>query len=338
MNTRDNYPSAVKLSKETIKFLSNYEVAPTPINFSVIYHYLSKKDEKMNKFIDEYISWNGSLDTIFIESLFLEFFSSPENIEKSFLTPFENTLSSTIEKLEIQAINGAQIASNFKKADKVLAKSNQVSSLKPLVSFINSTLTDSKLQHNNLTSELAETYKQVNQLKTQLKASREEAMKDALTGLYNRRGCDEKLKDLDLENVHSSISIDIDHFKKFNDDFGHSIGDKVIQRVASTIQSHISPTDFAVRFGGEEFVVVLADKNKNEAKNIAEKIRVSITNLKLKQKSSNTYLPPISISAGISEYQKDNNWKTVFEIADSALYQAKSAGRNCCVIADSSIT
>mgnify|MGYP000427488273 FL=1 len=332
MNTHDNYPAAVKLSEETIKFLSTYEVAPTPINFSVIYHYLSKKDEKMNQFLDEYISWNGSLDAVFIESLFLDFFSNSEDIEKAFLTPFENTLTSTIEKLELQAINGEQIASNFKKADKVLANSDQATSLKPLVSFINSTLADSQLQHNNLTSELAETYKKVNQLKSQLKASREEAMRDALTGLYNRRGCDEKLKDLPLENTHSSVSIDIDHFKKFNDEFGHAIGDKVIQRVASTIQDHLSPTDFAVRFGGEEFMVVLANKNKNDAKPIAEKIRIAITNLKLKQRKSNTFLPPISVSVGIAEYQKDQNWKSVFEVADSALYQAKSAGRNCCVV------
>lgn len=331
MNTHDTYPSAMKLSEETIKFLSTYEVAPTPINFSVIYHYLSKKDEKMNQVLDEYISWNGSLDAVFIESLFLEFFSSSENIEKAFLTPFEKTLTSTIEKLELQVINGEQIASNFKKADKVLANSDKASSLKPLVSFINSTLADSQLQHNNLTSELAQTYQEVNQLKSQLKASREEAMRDALTGLYNRRGCDEKLKDLALEDTHSSVSIDIDHFKKFNDDFGHAIGDKVIQRVALTIQDHISTTDFAVRFGGEEFMVVLANKNKNDAKVVAEKIRIAITKLKLKQRKSNTFLPPISVSVGIAEYQKDQSWKSVFEVADSALYQAKNSGRNCCV-------
>ena len=332
MNTLDNYPSAVKLSEETIKFLSTYEVAPTPINFSVIYHYLSKKDQKMNQFLDEYISWNGSLDAVFIESLFLEFFSSSEDVEKVFITPFEKTLTATIDKLKQQAINGEQIASNFKKADKVLANSNQAGSLKPLVSFINSTLADSQLQHSNLTNELAETYKKVNHLKSQLKASREEAMRDALTGLFNRRGCDEKLKDLELENTHSSVSIDIDHFKKFNDAFGHAIGDKVIQRVASTIQEHISSTDFAVRFGGEEFMVVLANKNKNDAKAVAERIRIAITNLKLKQKKSNTFLPSISVSVGIAECQKDHNWKSVFEMADSALYQAKSAGRNCCVV------
>ena len=263
--------------------------------------------------------------------LFLEFFSSSENIEKAFLTPFEKTLTSTIEKLELQVINGEQIASNFKKADKVLANSDKASSLKPLVSFINSTLADSQLQHNNLTSELAQTYQEVNQLKSQLKASREEAMRDALTGLYNRRGCDEKLKDLALEDTHSSVSIDIDHFKKFNDDFGHAIGDKVIQRVALTIQDHISTTDFAVRFGGEEFMVVLANKNKNDAKVVAEKIRIAITKLKLKQRKSNTFLPPISVSVGIAEYQKDQSWKSVFEVADSALYQAKNSGRNCCV-------
>ena len=75
----------------------------------------------------------------------------------------------------------------------------------------------------------------------------------------NRRGCDEKLQNLSHDDTHCSLAIDIDHFKKVNDTFGHFIGDKVIQRIAKTIQSHIGEQDLAVRFGGEEFVVVMAN-------------------------------------------------------------------------------
>ncbi len=331
MNTQDNYPSAVKISEQTITFLAQYEVAPTPINFSVIYHYLSKNNDLLNQYIDEYISWHGSLDAVFIESAFLEFFSNTDQLERSLLTPFEQTLSTTMEKLQTQVDNGNVIATNLQRADSVLAKSSSERSFRPLIKFLNATLANSQHQHQELNKELAETYQQVKQLKSQLKASRDEAMLDALTGLYNRRGCDEKLKELKQENIHTSCLIDIDHFKKINDSFGHAVGDQVIQKVASTIKEHLSTTDFAVRQGGEEFAVILANKGKNEAKKLAENIRIAITKLRLKQKKTNEYLPPISVSIGIAQYQQNSDWKSVFEKADSALYQAKNAGRNCCI-------
>jgi len=331
MDAKDNYPTAVKLSEDTIEFLTQYEIAPTPINFSVVYHYLSKKYKLMNIFIDEHIGWSGSLDAVFLETVFIEFFSNTEQLEKSLISPFEQVLTNTLNKLKLQESNEKEIASSLQKADNVLAKSNQNASLQSLVQFINKTIKSSHNQHKILSQELADTYQQVQQLTIQLKSTREEAIRDALTGLYNRRGCDEKLKELPQDNVHTAFVIDIDHFKKINDSFGHAIGDNVLQKVAALIKDKISPSDFAVRSGGEEFIVVVANQALNEAKNIAEDIRLSITKLKLKQKKSNKFLPPISVSIGIAEYHKEQSWKSVFEMADSALYQAKSAGRNCCI-------
>jgi len=333
MNTQDNYPVASKISEGTIKLLTHYQIPPTPINFSVIYHYLTKRNSEMNQKIDEQISWQNSLDAVFLEAIFIEFFSSSDKIEKSLLVPFEVTLSSTMDKLKQQVANDEEIAKSFKKVDQALTKASENNSLQPIVEFITNNLTTSTQQRNKLNEELNKTYQQVSQLKAQLKESKEEAIKDALTGLYNRRGCDEKLQELDDESIHSSLAIDIDHFKKVNDTFGHAVGDKVIQCVASTINQHISHSDFAVRFGGEEFLVILANKEESEAKNIAEKIRIAITQLKLKQKKSNTYLPPISISIGIAEHHNNTSWKSVFENADAALYQAKESGRNCCISA-----
>ncbi len=194
MNTQDTYTSAIKISTKTIKLLEQYEIAPTPINFSVIYHYLTKKDEALKVVIDEYISWHGSLDAVFLESVFLDYFSSTEQLDKSLITPFEHTLTETMDKLEAQVKNEKEIATSFKKVDSVLTKSNSNKSLQPLVSFINKTLNISRTQHKELSEELTKTYQQVSQLKSQLKTSREEAMVDALTGLYNRRGCEENLK------------------------------------------------------------------------------------------------------------------------------------------------
>jgi diguanylate cyclase len=80
-------------------------------------------------------------------------------------------------------------------------------------------------------------------------------------------------------------------------------------------------------------MVVMANTPITEAKRIAEKIRISISKMKLKQKETNTYLPPISVSIGIAQNDNISEWTTLFEQADSALYQAKSSGRNCCICA-----
>jgi len=92
--------------------------------------------------------------------------------------------------------------------------------------------------------------------------------------------------------VHSSLAIDIDHFKSFNDKFGQVIGDKVIT-------SSISDNDIAVRFGGEEFVVVMVNKTKTQAYEVAENIRLAISQLKLMQRDSKAYLPKIAVSIGV---------------------------------------
>ena len=136
-----------------------------------------------------------------------------------------------------------------------------------------------------------------------------------------------------MKETHSTLAIDIDHFKAINDKFGHFIGDKVIQRIAKTIKENTHEADIAVRFGGEEFVVVMSHKTLYEAKQIAEDIRDSISKMKLIQRETNTYLPPISVSIGVAQNINTKNWLELFEQADKALYQAKNEGRNRCICA-----
>jgi diguanylate cyclase len=245
----------------------------------------------------------------------------------------EQTLTTTLEQINKQVSNEDKAAKNLQKLDKILANSKKNTSTDNIVSYLFNTISSTKAQHQALSQKLTTTQQEINQLKDKLTASRQEALVDSLTGLLNRRGCDEKLQKLDHADIHSSLAIDIDHFKKVNDTFGHFIGDKVIQRIAKTIQSHISDQDIAVRFGGEEFVVVMANTPMAEAKRIAEKIRISISKMKLKQRETNTYLPPISVSIGIAQNDNISEWTVLFEQADSALYQAKSSGRNCCICA-----
>ena len=333
MSFDDNYQVTSNFSELTHDFLSSHLIAPTPVNYSVIYLYISNENELLTAAIDKKLQESGLITPDFIADLFKRYVSFTQQVENTVLSPFEETLNKTLDQINKQVSNEVKATKSLQKLDKVLTNTTHHKSLEQIVSYLFNTINNTKAQHQVLSQELSTTHQEINQLKDKLASSRQEALVDSLTGLLNRRGCDDKLQTLNFEETHSSLAIDIDHFKKVNDDFGHFVGDKVIQRIAKTIQSHVSEQDLAVRFGGEEFLVVMTNKSIPEAKKIAENIRLSVSKMKLIQKETNTLLPPISVSIGIAQSDDSLDWRSLFEQADGALYKAKRSGRNCCICA-----
>ena len=329
----ENYQVTSNFSELTHDFLSSHLIAPTPANYCVIYLYISNENELLTAAIDKKLQQSGLITADFIADLFKRYVSFTQQIENTVLSPFEETLNKTLDQINKQVSNEVKATQGLQKLDTVLTNTKHHKSLEQIVSYLFNTINNTKAQHQTLSEKLSSTQQEINQLKTKLASSRQEALVDSLTGLLNRRGCDDKLQTLDFEQTHSSLAIDIDHFKRVNDDFGHFVGDKVIQRIAKTIQSHVGEQDLAVRFGGEEFLVVMTNKSIAEAKKIAEKIRLSIAKLKLIQKETNIQLPPISVSIGIAQSDDALDWTNLFEQADNALYKAKKSGRNRCICA-----
>ena len=159
-----------------------------------------------------------------------------------------------------------------------------------------------------------------------------EATVDGLTGLRNRRWFDGTLSRLYERNRRdgtplSLLVLDVDHFKKFNDTFGHAAGDDVLKAVALTLSSSLRPTDMPARYGGEEFVVLLPNTRLGGAVIAAERVRQAISRAELKT-SDALNLPPVTISVGAVELKDHPSAFALFRAADEALYRAKQAGRN----------
>ncbi|NUP05444.1 MAG: GGDEF domain-containing protein [Polyangiaceae bacterium] len=158
------------------------------------------------------------------------------------------------------------------------------------------------------------------------------AMIDALTGLYNRRWLDEALPRFVRRYGRgipplSLLVLDIDHFKRFNDTYGHPAGDAVIVHVAKCIQKHLRPTDLAARFGGEEFVVILPDADISGAFVAAERLREAV-----KQSAAvgptGEVLPQVTVSLGAAQLERGQDGTAILSVADAALYQSKRGGRD----------
>ena len=159
------------------------------------------------------------------------------------------------------------------------------------------------------------------------------ASNDALTGLPNRRCLHEQLAEFLLlkERNHIKLSIvfiDIDNFKEINDTKGHNVGDIVLKKLAKILGNNVRKSDFVVRWGGEEFIVLLIDSDIDQAHVIAEQLRSKVAD---SSDLSRFNQKQVTISLGVTEVTNEDTIDTVLKRADDALYKAKSKGKNCIV-------
>jgi diguanylate cyclase (GGDEF)-like protein len=164
-----------------------------------------------------------------------------------------------------------------------------------------------------------------------LRASlQERAMRDALTGLFNRRYLDDTLP-AELQRARRNgaplalAMVDVDHFKRFNDDWGHEAGDLVLQGVARLLQGQVRNYDLVCRYGGEEMVILLPNCGLDDARSRLEQIRTAVAGLQLEHKGRK--LPPVTVSVGLTDAGPESP-DHVLRRADMALYEAKRSGRN----------
>jgi diguanylate cyclase (GGDEF)-like protein len=164
------------------------------------------------------------------------------------------------------------------------------------------------------------------------------ALRDGLTGLYNRRFLDEVLEHnlakLKRESKHAGLLLlDVDHFKRFNDTHGHQAGDEALRRVGATLTGSVRASDVVCRYGGEEFLIFLPECDRAEAMAKAEAIRVAIAQTALSV--GNQPIPPVTASIGLAMFPEAGTTRgQLIQMADRALYRAKGAGRNRVMVAD----
>lgn len=167
-------------------------------------------------------------------------------------------------------------------------------------------------------------------------ALRYQATRDPLTGLFNRRYMEQALeKELHLASRHQTtfgvMIIDLDHFKNFNDIFGHDAGDAVLRDIAMFLQKNVRAEDIVCRYGGEEFFIILPHATLEITRNRAELLRQGVQNIYMQQNGRG--LGPVTISLGVSIFpEHGSNTDELLRVADLALYHAKQSGRNCTIV------
>ncbi len=186
----------------------------------------------------------------------------------------------------------------------------------------------------HINQKFEESKKEIIFLRKNLQQVTIEAQRDFLTGVFNRKTF-EKMFDEHMMLVKEKktelclIMLDIDHFKHFNDKFGHLLGDEVLKTVARTLTDTLKGRDVVARFGGEEFVVILPETPIEGALKVADMIRSAIASRELKRRDTGENFGSITVSMGVSRYRPESDTlPTLIKRADDALYESKHNGRN----------
>jgi diguanylate cyclase len=208
--------------------------------------------------------------------------------------------------------------------------------LRAVIQSLTSATKSMRKRSVQLEEKLKETTTEVHNLRENLEKIQEEAQTDGLTGLYNRRLFDRKMQQICSDGWSLTlclVMLDIDHFKNFNDTWGHQTGDQIIRFTAQVIKKFADPHHVCARYGGEEFAIIMPATRIRDAEFVAEQIRHYVEGKKLKRRSTDEDLGKVTISIGIGECHEGEAVEELIERTDKALYASKQNGRNRTTVA-----
>ncbi len=333
-------PTGYGLARKALEAMEANKVWPTALNFELWLNYVSARDTPLAQAIDQLTAASQPFTEAVGEALAAKHLSTAR-LNGELLTAGDalssqlDTVSRAIESArETSEAYGEQLASASQSLD-----GQDAGAIRAIVETLTSAT--QRVQHENksLEGQLADTNAEVARLRQHLDSVRREAMTDGLTNLANRRAFDEALdravQATTAANEALTLAVfDIDHFKSFNDTWGHQTGDQVIRFVASVIGKAGGAPHTAARYGGEEFALILPGEDVEAALSIVEAIRLEVASRILKRRSTNDDLGAVTISIGLAERLPGEPQAALIERADAALYASKRNGRNRTTTAD----
>lgn len=335
VNGRLHTPEGITLAQKALELMTKHKISPTPQNYSVWIAYASDSIPELCEELKTRIDRGGPMDEAICEELYDRFFTY-RRIQDAVLDTggaISRELGAVVKTLEAAGRDTAAYGEALAGASGQLDKTTDAASFKRMVEGLVQATSRMQRRSRDLEKRLQETSQEVDQLRHNLEKVREEAMTDALTGVANRKRFDEAMRKArrgaELQGEDFSLVLcDIDHFKRFNDTWGHQTGDQIIRFVAACLSRFSKDYHVVARYGGEEFGIVLPRTDLAEARIIAEKVRASVESKRLLRKSTNEDLGHITVSLGVSAYHTGESVEALIERCDTNLYKSKQSGRN----------
>ncbi len=314
-----------------IQKMAAHPAAFNPLTYTVWYEFVAGINPALSEAITKILESGNLLDDKAIEKLYLKNISdSDADEQRESLQKLLGKIAGFTDETKKQA---HQFGDNLQVYGNTLKQHPDASRLDTLINDMTGDTNKMRGSMQTLQSELEASKQEVEILHQELKSARGEAMIDPLTGIFNRRGFEGVARQTfddqaSLEKGVCVLMVDIDHFKKVNDTYGHLFGDKIIRVIAETLKSKIRGQDSVARLGGEEFALLLTETNVAGARTVAENVRQSIERGKVRRLDTQEQISGITISIGIAAYVIGKSFVDLLGQADKALYLSKQQGRN----------
>ncbi|HTQ99957.1 MAG TPA: GGDEF domain-containing protein [Candidatus Acidoferrum sp.] len=340
-----NLNKSAEYLRLALPLMARYGIPVTPVNYAVLYEYVSGNNQQLNRKFDELLLNNKQLENRHIKTLFDEFidlkheFSRLEDAHSRFSTLHLNFTQALEEACE----NTNSFSQSLDSCKQQMEEDSTPQFVESLLRDLSNSTQTILRKNKDLLTELNIARIEINELKKQLIDAKRQTVTDTMTNLPNRKAFFDHMgifMEMNKNQFTKSalVMLDIDHFKNINDSFGHLFGDKVIKTVAEVLRRLTKGKDMPARFGGEEFIIHLPDTDINGAKAVAEAIRRTIENASIINPLNNKVISKVTVSLGLTEILVNGEIDEAIARADKALYQAKNTGRNRVCIAETCTT
>jgi diguanylate cyclase len=336
----EEFDISVTYGEDAISQLKRDRVPLWPEMYEVLYTYACGTHDKINNEINILKRHEGRVDEDSLVHIYDKYLSCDRSIllTDEVGTKIGEEIRKILAAIKRAGENSDKYDTALKKIDTKFSEIKTPEQLHSVVKVLSDVTASIARSNSSLNDRLQQSASQIDSLHRELEKARNESNTDPLTGLSNRKKFDQMLR-RELKNLRDTgthlclLMADIDHFKSFNDRYGHQTGDQVLRLVAHTIKVSIKGRDTAARYGGEEFGIILGGIAKEDASKVAEQIREAVMAKELLKRSTGENLGRVTISIGLTEAMPSDTPKSLIERADKALYVAKRTGRNRCVIA-----
>lgn len=323
------------IAEATLEMMRGYHLKPSFENYAVWHEYCAQTNPDLTKTVEIIKSNNREIDEETSQYLYKKFFTF-ESEGAGFLKTAEKADDVLIELktyLNSYNIETDSYGEALEKVSAELDDARSTEDIKSLVLGMSDSTKRIQLQNQILQKRLEKSQTEVDGLKKNLEDLKVEATTDGLTGLANRKYFNatllkEMTSALESGKPLSLMMLDIDHFKRFNDTHGHTVGDQVIRLVAKILGTHAKGSGLPARYGGEEFSIIMPKIFAKDAFKLGDEIRIAMASKQIQNKKTGESLGKITLSIGVAEFEPGETVLNFINRADEALYAAKKGGRD----------
>ncbi len=331
----DEYERTMAFAELALGQIRSLRQTAIPRNYEIWYVYATGYNSQLNKIINETLARNGKLTDSDLDQIYETYLSHIKTTDR-----IDKVGARVIGEIDdVMRLIGEALGMASSYNDSLNGASERLSlastreQVKPVIESLLKSTREMRETNKALEDRLTLSKSEISNLQQSLEAIRAESLTDPLTGLGNRKYFDRSIETAVAHALAegeplSLLMFDIDHFKSFNDSYGHLTGDQVLRLVGMSLKQTIKGQDITARYGGEEFAVVLPNTALRQALTVADHIRRAVMAKELKKKSTGEILGRVTISVGVSMLKPGDDTDALIERADACLYAAKRNGRN----------